>query len=129
MTNLNFLLTSPKEEARRINKMITEGNCSDSLSNFLTYFSRQMTLVLRICFSYWGLQCWFMVKPLSLTPHHVNLLMYPRAYLGLPKMMGNKLKMVQPHCIKQSPSLSRKSPLGNSLIFGHHEEYSLHILA
>ena len=31
--------------------------------------------------------------------------------------------------IKDRPaSLSRKSPLGNSLIFGHHEEYSLHIL-
>ena len=68
--------------------MITEGNCSDSLTNFLTYFSRQMTLVLRIFFSYWGLQCEFMVKPLSLTPHCIYLLMYLKAYLGLPKMRG-----------------------------------------
>ena len=85
--------------------MITEGNCSDSLSNFLTYFSRQMTLVLRICFSYWGLQCYFMVKPLLLTPPYIYLCMYPRAHLGLPKMIGNKLRIFQPHCIKLSPSL------------------------
>lgn len=111
----------------RINEMITEGNCSDSLSNSLTQFLRQMTLVLENLFQTLGLTV--MVKPPSLSqaPHHIYLLMYPRAYLGLPKMMGNKLKIFQPHCIKQSTSLSRKSPLGNSLIFGHHEQYSLHV--
>ena len=69
-----------------------------------------------------------MVKPLSLTPHHI----YDSAYVsqgifGIAKNDGQHVKDGPASLYKIVTLSVKEESLENSLIFGHHEQYSLHV--